>query len=105
MTLVLRCAILTKFSSNSVWGVGMESNVAPPGVPAEAFEVAGSIKWFDVAKGYGFIKPTAGPQGDILLHLTCVRQSGFKFAHEGAKVICEAVKGPKGLQARRLLLL
>ena len=83
----------------------MESNAALPGVPAEAFEVSGSIKWFDVAKGYGFIKPTAGPQGDILLHLTCVRQSGFKFAQEGAKVVCEAVKGPKGLQARKLLLL
>lgn len=83
----------------------MESNVAPPGVPAEAFEVSGSIKWFDVAKGYGFIRPAGGPQGDILLHLTCVRQSGFKIAHEGAKVVCEAVKGPKGLQARKLLLL
>ena len=77
--------------------------MAPPGVPAEAFEVSGSIKWFDVAKGYGFIRPTAGPQGDILLHLTCVRQSGFKFAQEGAKVVCEAVKGPKGLQAFRVL--
>jgi CspA family cold shock protein len=83
----------------------MESNVATPGGSAEAFEVAGSIKWFDMAKGYGFIKPNAGPQGDILLHQTCVRQSGFKFAHEGASVVCEAVKGPKGLQARRLLQL
>ena len=70
-----------------------------------AFEVAGSVKWFDAAKGYGFIKPAAGPQGDILLHQTCVRQSGFKFAHEGARVVCEAIQGPKGLQARRLLSL
>ncbi len=83
----------------------METCIAPPGVSGEAFEVAGSIKWFDLAKGYGFIKPATGPQGDILLHQTCVRQSGFKFAHEGARVVCEAVQGPKGLQARRLLLL
>lgn len=83
----------------------MESQAVPPAIAGEAIEIAGSVKWFDVAKGYGFIKPSAGPQGDILLHQTCVRQSGFKVAQEGARVVCEAVKGPKGLQARRLLVL
>lgn len=86
-------------------GEGMEAQVASPGGPGDTFEIAGSIKWFDLAKGYGFIKPSAGQQGDILLHQSCVRQSGFKYAHEGAQVVCEAVQGPKGLQARRLLLL
>jgi CspA family cold shock protein len=70
-----------------------------------AFEISGLVKWFDVSKGYGFIKPSGGSQGDILLHQTCVRQSGFKAAYEGAKVVCEAVQGPKGLQAKRLLFL
>lgn len=74
-----------------------------PGDAAQ--EIAGQIKWFDLAKGYGFIKPSGGVQGDILLHQTCVRQSGFKTAYEGARVVCEAVQGPKGLQARRLLSL
>jgi CspA family cold shock protein len=69
------------------------------------FEVTGLVKWFDPTKGYGFIKPSNGPQGDVLLHQTCVRQSGFKTAYEGARVVCEAFKGPKGLQARRLLSL
>ena len=55
------------------------------------FEVTGLIKWFDLTKGYGFIKPSGDQQGDILLHQTCVRQSGFKFASEGARVVCEAV--------------
>lgn len=74
--------------------------------PAEATqEITGQIKWFDLAKGYGFIKPAGGTQGDILLHQTCVRQSGFKAAYEGARVVCEAVQGPKGLQARRLIAL
>lgn len=68
-----------------------------------AFEVSGLVKWFDLAKGYGFIKPSSGPQGDVLLHQTCVRQSGFKAAYEGARVVCEAVRGPKGLQARKVL--
>ena len=70
------------------------------------FEVTGLVKWFDPTKGYGFIKPSSGSlQGDVLLHQTCVRQSGFKAAYEGAKVVCEAIQGPKGLQARRLLSL
>ncbi len=70
-----------------------------------AFEVTGLVKWFDPTKGYGFIKPSSGSQGDVLLHQTCVLQSGFKTAYEGARVVCEAFKGPKGLQARRLLSL
>jgi CspA family cold shock protein len=68
-------------------------------------EVMGLIKWFDMNKGYGFIKPSDGEEGDILLHQTCVRQSGFKAAYEGARVVCEAVLGPRGLQARRVISL
>jgi CspA family cold shock protein len=70
-----------------------------------ALEVIGSVKWFDLNKGYGFITPSSGAEGDILLHQTCVRQSGFKAAYEGAQVVCEAVLGPRGLQARRLISL
>jgi CspA family cold shock protein len=83
----------------------METLVTSSDIPGEPIEVSGSVKWFDLAKGYGFIKPAAGPQGDILLHQSCVRQSGFRIAQEGAQVVCEAVQGPKGLQARRLLKL
>ncbi len=81
------------------------SLLASPGLGETAFEVTGLIKWFDLAKGYGFIKPSHGPQGDILLHQTCIRQSGFKAAYEGAMVVCEAVHGPKGLQAKRVIAL
>jgi CspA family cold shock protein len=65
----------------------------------------GQVKWFDLNKGYGFIRPSNGLDADILLHQTCVRQSGFKAAYEGARVVCEAVQGPRGLQARRLISL
>ena len=84
-------------------GLGGVMETVESVVPAQ--EVAGMVKWFDITKGYGFIKPSQGSQGDILLHQTCVRQSGFKAAYEGATVVCEAVQGPKGLQARRLLSL
>ena len=64
-------------------------------------KVSGFVKWFDAVKGYGFIS-TEG-EGDILLHQTCLRQSGHKSVQEGARVVCEAVRRPKGLQAIRLL--
>jgi cold shock protein len=86
--------------------MGMDTGImASPGLGEAGFQVTGLVKWFDLAKGYGFIKPSSGEQGDILLHQTCVRQSGFKTAYEGAKVTCEAVQGPRGLQAKRLLSL
>jgi CspA family cold shock protein len=81
------------------------SLLASPGAGEAPFEVTGLVKWFDLSKGYGFIKPSDGPDGDVLLHQTCIRQSGFKAAYEGAKVTCEAVHGPKGLQAKRVLAL
>ena len=72
--------------------------------PVGLFEVAGVIKWFDVAKGYGFIVPDNGLP-DILLHVTCLRRDGFQTAHEGARIVCEVLDRPKGLQAFRILSL
>jgi CspA family cold shock protein len=84
----------------------MDTSVpASAGSGEAALQIAGQIKWFDASKGYGFITPADAGTGDILLHQTCVRQSGFRAAHEGAHVVCEAVKGPKGFQARRLISL
>lgn len=66
-------------------------------------EVSGAIKWFDVAKGYGFILPDDGISGDILLHVTCLRKDGFQTALEGARVVCLVKKGERGSQAFRVL--
>src|ERR1700760_2793493 len=66
--------------------------------------VTGHVKWFDSAKGYGFVKPSDG-EADILLHQSCVRHSGFKTIREGATVVCEAVPGPRGLQATKVVSL
>lgn len=46
----------------------------------EVFEIAGSIKWFDASKGYGFIVPDNG-HPDVLLHVTCLRAGGFQTAY------------------------
>lgn len=69
---------------------------------ANLFEVSGRIKWFDVAKGYGFIVPDNG-MPDVLLHVTCLRRDGYQTALEGARVVCEVFDRPKGLQAFRIL--
>ena len=69
-----------------------------------SYRIEGQVKWFDFAKGYGFIAPSDGSP-DILLHQACVRQSGIRMVKEGATVVCEAVRGPRGLQASRLISL
>jgi cold shock protein len=73
------------------------------GETAELIEIAGAIKWFDVAKGYGFIVPDEESYGDILLHVTCLRRDGFQTAMEGARVVCLIRRGERGYQCFRVL--
>jgi CspA family cold shock protein len=69
-----------------------------------AYRVQGTVKWFDVAKGYGFVTPQNAPQpGDVLLHLSCLRQAGLSSIREGATIVCDAVKRVKGLQAVQII--
>ena len=72
--------------------------------PLSLVEVSGRIKWFDVAKGFGFIVPDDG-KPDVLLHVTCLRRDGYQSASEGARITVEAVERPRGLQAFRVLML
>ncbi len=72
--------------------------------PLDLVEVSGRIKWFDVAKGFGFILPDNGAS-DVLLHITCLRRDGYQTAHEGARIVVEATQRPRGLQAFRILSL
>ena len=68
----------------------------------DVIEIVGAIKWFDVAKGFGFIVPDDG-RPDVLLHVTCLRRDGYQTAYEGARVVVEALNRPGGLQAFRIL--
>jgi CspA family cold shock protein len=58
----------------------------------------GTVKWFDEAKGYGFISPEDGSE-DVFVHHTGIAGSGFKSLEEGQKVAYEVTQGRKGLQA------
>ena len=57
----------------------------------------GSVKWFNDAKGYGFITQEGGE--DVFVHYSAIQAGGFKSLAEGDKVEFEVTKGPKGLQA------
>ena len=70
--------------------------------PVDVRECSGTIKWFDVSKGFGFIVPDEGGD-DILLHVTSLRRDGFQTAPEGARVVCEIVRRDRGFQALRVL--
>ena len=74
----------------------------PDDAAASIIEISGVIKWFDVSKGFGFIVPDNG-MPDVLLHVTCLRRDGFQTAYEGARIVCEVLQRPKGLQAFRVL--
>ncbi|MET0746055.1 MAG: cold-shock protein [Microvirga sp.] len=72
--------------------------------PLDLVQISGRIKWFDVAKGFGFIVPDDG-KPDVLLHVTCLRRDGYQAANEGARIVVEAVQRPRGLQAFRIVSL
>jgi CspA family cold shock protein len=57
----------------------------------------GTVKWFNDAKGFGFITREGGP--DVFVHHTAIVAEGFRSLTEGDRVEFEVQKGPKGLQA------
>ena len=58
----------------------------------------GTVKWFNEAKGFGFIAPSDGGE-DVFVHFNALQGSGFKTLAEGQSVTFDVERGPKGLQA------
>jgi len=65
------------------------------------FMATGTVKWFNDAKGYGFISPD-GEGSDLFVHHTAIVGEGYKSLAEGAKVEFEGVEGAKGPEAKNV---
>ncbi len=65
--------------------------------------VDGTVKWFNDAKGFGFIEQDGG--ADVFVHHTAIQSQGFKTLQEGARVTFEVVDGPKGPAADQVVQL
>lgn len=69
--------------------------------------VEGHIKWFDVAKGYGFIvlphDTYPDVNGDVLLHVSCLKKYGQASADEGAAIVCDAIQRETGWQVAEIV--
>jgi cold shock protein len=61
----------------------------------------GTVKWFNDAKGFGFIAQDGG--SDVFVHHTAIQATGFKSLDEGARVTFEVVEGPKGPAASNVV--
>jgi cold shock protein len=60
----------------------------------------GIVKWFNAAKGYGFIQRQSGD--DVFVHFSAIQSNGYRSLDEGAEVEFEVKQGPKGLQAENV---
>jgi CspA family cold shock protein len=60
----------------------------------------GTVKWFNDAKGFGFLSRPNGE--DVFVHFSAIQANGFKSLQEGQAVTFNVVKGPKGLQAENV---
>jgi CspA family cold shock protein len=61
----------------------------------------GTVKWFNDAKGFGFIEPEGGGE-DVFAHFSAVQMDGFRTLKQGGRVSYELVQGPKGNLAQNI---
>lgn len=70
--------------------------------------VVGRVKWYDAVKGYGFVVPEeteegGGVKGDVMLHVSVMREFGCDNATEGARIVCEVARRERGYQVAKIL--
>jgi CspA family cold shock protein len=83
------------FDSNSSAGV------FPVFLKGSNYMATGTVKWFNDAKGFGFVTPDDGSE-DLFAHFSAINMNGFKTLTEGQKVTFDVTQGPKGKQASNI---
>ena len=89
----LRATITEVFASECPGSPGMKEEKS-------VVREKGVVKWFNAAKGYGFIQRASGE--DVFVHFSAIQMSGYRTLEEGTEVEFEVKKGPKGLQAENV---
>jgi CspA family cold shock protein len=85
-------------------------DVEPPGHPPIQLEIrmmnmaTGTVKWFNDAKGFGFITPDDKSE-DLFAHFSAIQSSGFKSLQENQRVSFDVTTGPKGKQASNIQII
>lgn len=64
-------------------------------------DATGTVKWFNDAKGFGFISPETGG-GDVFAHFSAIQMDGFRTLKQGGRVSFELIQGPKGEMAQNI---
>lgn len=64
-------------------------------------DLLGTVKWFNDAKGFGFIEPQGGGD-DVFAHFSAIQMEGFRTLKQGSQVMFELVQGPKGHLAQNI---
>lgn len=82
--------------------------VTPMSHEESVVRVIGRVKWYDAAKGYGFVVPEeadggASVAGDIMLHVSVMRDFGCDGAAEGARIVCDVAQRERGFQVAKIL--
>ncbi|MBX9880949.1 MAG: cold shock domain-containing protein [Sphingomonas sp.] len=87
--------------------VGQPGAMPPDMAVSDHFDgeqrVVGTVKWFDVTRGFGFAVAEGSGLGDILVHFTVLQPHGRRSLPEGARIDCVAIKRDRGYQAREIV--
>ena len=75
--------------------------IPPDNLQQETTMATGKVKWFNDAKGFGFITPDGGGE-DLFAHFSAIQAGGFKSLKEGQAVSFDVTTGPKGKQASNI---
>jgi CspA family cold shock protein len=82
--------------------VATAANLAACAPIAGLFELAGTVKFFDASKGYGFFTADGEP-ADIMVHVTCLEAAGYRTTYDGARIHALVRRTTRGLQAVRII--